>query len=588
MPQLFQGLVTGSLSYELRKEFLANSFEFRKVETFNYEIYSVDFLTLDPKIIQNKIKDEFNSVYKGDIKVKVFSTQNTFQFTSDSIRAARFNVSVEIFNKIDNDSPSLDKQLLIKLRDYSTNILNFKEEINFSKNQNGSREFNHSVSFGIRDNENNLGEAGRKTLAQTIAEQILGTDKINDYNLGEVIPEIVLEQISDDNNYKNYFSETYDLIKNTYSFSKKREILPFGSTTDSSTFNVSHSLTMNDNGIIEVNEKTNFLAKKDFDQAVSELENFYSNSYSRCLEIFNIFHNSNILLEERLNTVDTNLINIPIKLVKNYNKQSLSFEYSVNYSTNPQTKTFNGLEYIVSETIDFVVDAYNKIEANHSFDYTFNKTKDSNYQNYIQNILIPTKIQSQQDMETYYQNMFPASKLVYPNLKLTKSSASLPNIKTKSTLRYTYSNNPTYFVEVNGIVFKIYEVTVDIKKPTDIVNEYKIINRTSRNNKAVLSYAYQSEKGEIQIKINATVGKNSKNFFGNGNFEKIGDQDNLALKDCLISIYKDAGQKFLSNFNAASVCFNWFISDSNFSFDSDNGTINAVITYLYTSKLRYA
>lgn len=582
-----QGLITGSLSYELRKEFLGNSFEFRKVETFNYEINSADFLTFDASIIQNKIKDEFNSVYKGDINVKVFSTQNSLQFPSDSIRSARFNVSVEVVSKIDNDATSLDKQFLIKLRDRSRNILNFREEITFAKNQNGNREFNHSLSFGIRDNENNLGESGRKTLAQTIASELFETNNTNDYNLSQSIPSIVLDQISDVNNYKNYFSETYDLIKNTYSFAKKREILPFGITLDPLTFNVSHSLTMSENGIVDVTEKASSSVKKEFNDAVSELENYYLNSYIRCLEVFNAFHNTDILLNERGGAGQLSLINIPIKLVKNYNKQSLTIEYDVSYTSNPQTKKYGNLEVITSETIDFVVDAYNKVEATHSFDYTFNKTKNPDYVSYVENILIPAENQSKFDMQTYYENAFPQSKLIYPTLKLIKSSNNLPNIKTKSSSKYIYSNNPTYLVEVNGIVFKIYEVTIDVKKPVDIVNEYKIINRPSKDKKAILSYAYQSEKGEVQIKINATVGKNSRNFYEN-TFNKIGEKNNLELKSCLESIYQDAGQRFLSSFNTPSFCLNWFISDSNFSFDSDNGTISAAINYVYTSKLRYA
>ena len=51
----FQGLIEGTLGYELRKEFLGNSLFFRELEIFNYEIYAADFESFDPSYIQQQI-----------------------------------------------------------------------------------------------------------------------------------------------------------------------------------------------------------------------------------------------------------------------------------------------------------------------------------------------------------------------------------------------------------------------------------------------------------------------------------------------------------------------------------------------------
>lgn len=578
MPSL-QGLITGTLGYELKKEFLSNSLMFREVELFNYDIYSADFSTFDPSKIQDQIKNEFKTTYEGDINVKVFSTQNALQYPTDSIRASRFNVSVEIVKNI-SDLP--DEDLLQKIINNGKNLLNFKEELTFSKNQNGNREFNHTVSFNIRDEKDSLGATGRKSLAQSIATQILGTDQNDEYELSYAVPSIVLKEIGDSSKYKNYFNESYDFYKNSYSFARRREILPSDADL-SMTFNVSHSLIMNENGVIDVNEKVNSLAKVDFDQAVPFLENYYLNSYDRCLTVFQTFHNSDILLNQRPISDEYSLINIPTKLIKNYNKQSLSLGYEVTYTNNPETKN-DGT--IVSQIIEFSVNAYNKVEASHTFEYTINKTKNSDYSYYVTELMLPSQVESEGYMQTYYEDMFIEAASSYPLLKLIKSSASLPNIKTRASVKYSYSNSPIYFVNVNGLEFNIYEVSIDVKKPIDIVNEYKIINRPSKQNKSVLSYAYQSEKGEVQIRISAIVGKNSRQFYEDGNFSYIGENNDLLLSSCLQALYKDAGQRFLSYLNTPSASCNWFISSSDFSFDSENGSINASVNYVYTLKRR--
>lgn len=563
-------LIPGTLGYELKRDFLSDNLEFRKVETFNYEIYAADFEELNTEFIQQTIKGDFEQKYKGDIKVKVFSTQNTLQFPSDSIRAAKYNVTVEIVSQSNHPVEGVNSVLTA----YGTQILNFKEEFSLSRNQNGNKELNHSISFGIRDETriNPIGsdaEGGatrRKEIAQSIASSFL---EYQDLSL-TIVPDIVYQDISNPSNYKIYNTETYDLYKNNYSFSKKREFLPLNQSNIN--YNLSHSFSMAENGIIEVTEKVNALSNLNFD--ASDLDILYGGSYGRCSSAFSTFLSK---LDKVGNGVGELLINIPIKSVKNYNRQSLSLSYDVTYTNNPELKENKN---IISEIIEFSVDPFGKVEGSHSFEYTINKTS-SNASNSVQEHMASTQNLSLQGL---YAITFPILANKFPNFRKINSSATFPNIRTRASVKYTYSNNPIYFQDIQGINFKSFEIFIDNKKPSNIINEYKVINRTSRDNQSVLSYAYQSEKGEVQVRINAVVGKYNKQFVDFSNIA-----EGVTLTTCLEALYREAGARFLPTIgqqNQKSSSFNWFISDSSFSFDSDSGTISVSINYVYTLKLR--
>jgi uncharacterized protein YdhG (YjbR/CyaY superfamily) len=193
-------------------------------------------------------------------------------------------------------------------------------------------------------------------------------------------------------------------------------------------------------------------------------------------------------------------------------------------------------------------------------------------------------------IQNYYSTYFAGANNaynLYPNLNLIKTAASFPNIKTKASVKFTYSNNPTYFVNINGIIFNVIDATVDVKKPTDIVNEYKIVNRPT--NKSILSYGYQSEKGEITINVKASLGKQHNAFApdGIGSFLNLVDTSSsgYTLLALLLALYKYAGTIFLQQFNYPTTAFNWFISDSKYSFDSDGG-LTVQLNYFYTLKKR--
>jgi hypothetical protein len=589
----FKGLITGTLGYELRKDFLANSLMYRELETFNYDIYSVDFSGLSALEIQKQIKNEFNNIYSGDINVKVFNTANALQYPSDSIRAARYTVNVEIakslsYSLLTGQFPELETSYFkgIDSLFWANNgkyILDFKEDYGFGINSNGNREFNHNLSFSLRSGKIS-DQIERKNLAQKIATGIFDQDKNTTFGISLLSGEI--SSVGDASTFRNYYNESYDYFKNSYSFSRRRELLPF---SDANTiFNINQTLTMNENGIIDIIEKGFTLGKINFSLAKNDLENTLSQSYNRCTGFYYKFYNTGILLQDSQykDNLPFNflpLINTPVKLVKNYDVNVLAANYEVTYTNNPQ---FSGDGTVTSQTVEFNINEFNKVEATHSYDYTLNKIiKNSDY--FVTGLFKYTTGESPSLMFNYYTGIYSNIFSVYPNLNLTKSSANFPNIKTKASVRFTYNNDPTYFVNVNGKEFKIFDVTIDKKNPTDIVSEYKIINRTTKDKKSILSYAYQTEKGSIIIKIVANIGKYSKQFIsdGVGDFLLVGSDHSFKLSEYLEAIYKFAGQAFFNNFGQPMSAFNWFIEDSNYSFSSE-GIIDVSITYAYTLKKR--
>lgn len=622
---ILKGLITGTLGYEKKKEFFGNALMYREVDLFNYEIYSTDFETQNADVIQNKIKSEFSNVYSGDVRVLVFNTQNTYQFPSDSLRASKFAVSVEIkrlYTNLSTDFPELATDYYKGIdssffnsasTSYAQYLLDFKEDFSFSTNSNGNREFGHNFSFGLQTGWSQSIWAGnqsdalvRRGFAQKIATGIFDKDKETTFGIATMVGEVLA--IADKTIFRNYYNESYDLMKNTYSFSRKREELPF--TSGNLLTNLNHTINLNPDGTIEVSEKASTFSKLDFSIARDSLESFYSQAFARCSGLYHSFYTNDnipapngIILQDAqyINKIDhtTNppnigflsLINNPIKLTKFYDSNSLQANYDVTYSNNPNYFFKDGYDVSISgimasEILEFNVDKYNIVEANHSFEFTSNRITNDVYA--FNRLISGANKNSATTMGLYYTGNFKPVANIFPNFNLIKSASNISNIKPKASLKLEYSNNPTYFVTKDNVKFRILDYTIDKKFAPDIIHEYKVINRPQKQ--SIMTYEYQSEKGEVSINIKASIGKQYSQFStdsSNGGFDKIvyDETQKLKIKDYLTPIYKFAGQLFLSQFGTPNVAFNWYISDSKYSFNSD-GELTVQLNYAFTIKKR--
>lgn len=581
------GLITGTLGYAVRREFLSNAFAIRDVQNFNYSIYSVDF-TGSAQVIQSQIQAQFSQVYSGDVKVNVFSTQNTYQYPSDSLRASRYDVSVEIKTPLTNMTsgfPELGSGYYSGLdtgfwTSYGQYLLDFKEGFDFATNANGNREFNHSVSFGLQTGWSGDNTAtGRKAYAQNIVTGIFAYDSGTTFGLYTMFGQI--SGVANTGVFRNYYSESYDLLRNTYTFTRKREELPFDGT--GVIYNFSNSVNMATDGTIDVSEKVSTNGKISESVAQSTLEGFLSGSFSRCSGIYSKFYNTGVIVQDSQYSTITGsflpLINTPLKTIKTYDANSLTANYEVIFTNNPN---FSGDGTITSQVIDVNIGTYDLVEISHTFDYTVNRV--INNSGYFTTLMNNTTGLSPSTVSNYYHTNFSNIVSIFPNMNMVKSEFVWPNVKTKGSAKFEYSNNPSYFVTVNNVLFNILDYSVTDSRPADIINEYKIVNRPSKT--SVLSYAYQSVKGTISIDMKTQIGKQSSQFFpdGVGSFASI---NGTTLAQYLTALYLFAGQVFLKQFNYPTVAFNWFISDSKYSFDSQ-GNLDLQLEYTYTLKKRVA
>ena len=585
---MLSGIITGEMAFNQKKSFLGDSLMLCEIQNFDFSLYSVDFL-IDANTIQQQVKNQFSQIYSGDVNVTVFKTENTYGFPSDSLKASKFQVGVEIRLPVANLGgmfPELSGSYYAGLdsgffTSFGATVTDFKEDFGFATNQNGNRDFSHSLSFGIRTGISGTNtQSGRKTLAGQIASGIFAQDKNTTFGIYAMSGQV--SGVGDSGLYRSYFSETYDLLKNTYSFSRKREQLPFDAS--GAVINLSNSINMGTDGVIQVSEKASTQGKINFPSANSVLESFLTGSYSRCSGVYSKFYNTGIIVQDsQYSPIYASgllpLINTPIKTVKTYDVNSLSANYDVTYTNNPN---FSGDGTMTSQTFDIKINEYNVVEISHNFDYEVNKI--INNSGYFATLMNNTTGTSPSAVMTYYKTNFSNVFATFPAMNMINNTFTWPNIKTKGSAKFEYSNSPKYFVTVNGLLFNMLDYSVKNERPSDIVNEYKIVNRPTKS--SLMSYAYQSEKGTITIDMKTLIGKQSTQFSpdGVGNFTTI---NGTTLGQYVQALYLFGGQVFMKQFGFPTVAWNWFLSDSNYSFDS-HGALNLSLGYTYTLKRRLA
>lgn len=583
---MLSGLVTGTLGYSLKREFLANAIALRDVESYSFEIYSVDLTGLSAATIQSKIYSQFTGVYSGDINVTVFNTENAIGFPSDSLRAAKFNVTVEVRKPVYNLS-TLQTELSSSnysgldaafFTGYAPYLTDFKESFSFATNTNGNREFNHDLSFGLRTGWGSGGatQTGRKSYAQQIASGIFAKDKNTPFGIATMIGSI--STVGDSGQTRNYFSESYDLMRNTYSFARRRELLPIDVV--SGVANIANSFNLGLDGLVEVTEKTTIQGNKDFSQTRAGLDSYLSTSFSRCSGVYAQFYNSGIALQDSQYSGTAwylPLINTALRTVKNYDARSLTASYDVAYGNNP---IITGGDSTIFQTVEFDIDLFDRLDAYHSFDFVTNRVVNDSGKF----ITLMTSItgSSPSYMSSYYSTWYPDLVAKYPAFNLVKATATWPNIKSKSTVKLNYSNNPSFFISYDGMFFRILDYSIDDKRPVDVVNEYKIVNRPTKT--SVLSYGYQTEPGEVVVNMRVSLGKQSLTFYpdGVGSFTSFEGQP---LWRWLQAIYKYGGELLMQQFDYPTTDLNWFLSDSKFTLDSE-GNMTIQLNYTYSYKKR--
>lgn len=556
LPLNNKGLVTGLLGYELRKEFWGEAINYREVELYNFEIFSLD-ATGNPSGVIQLIKNDFATRYSGDIGVKAFQVPGEYTFPNDSVRAAKYSVQLEVKKPITGLS-GLHTELASSyykgldstfLNNYASLLVDFKEDFTFQESENGNHDYTHSLSFALQSGNS-------KAKAVEIASGLFAVDKDTTFGITTFVNG--LGTVANTGTHLNYYTETYDLLRNTYAFSKKREVLPV--STSPYYYNLNHTLDVREDGIFNVEEKGEVQGRLTFNESFAGANTLIDSAYTRCNAVFNTYKNFAGGM-----AIVAGLTNYPVKVVKNLIKPSTSTNYSVEFTNDPK---FNAFGITRDITIELDADPQNIVDIKHRYNYISNKRNPS--ADTIEQLMSDDLSDSQSYIPNYYQT----SNFYNPPrpLNLIKFNATYPSYKTKATMGLDYSNNPRYFIVINGKSYAVLDYTVSDTKPVDTINEYKVINRPDKT--SVLNYGYQTEAGQVTVSIKAGLGKLSE-LLG-PSFRLYGNE----LRD----LYRFGSELFINKFNNINpFSFNYFLSDARYVMDSD-GVLTFTLVYTYTLK----
>lgn len=552
------GITTGLLGYNLRKEMLGEGLAYRETEVYDYEIFATPSSMTGASgyfDIETHIRGYFSNM-SGDINVKVLESPANYTLPNDHLRVGKFNVQVEVRRAISyltGANPELTGNYYKGLdldffNSYSTIINNFSEEFSLEAEENGTKLFSHNLSFGL--------QSGNKATAAQIASGVFSKDKDNTFGINSYVG----MEISNTGTHVNYYTETYDLIRNVFSFNKKREVLPASGSTY--TYNLNHSLDFKQDGIIDVTERANIQGRLTFEQAKDGYNTLYSSSYTRCNSVYNTY--KDFLARE---SVDDTLISFPMSSSKTFNKPVMSVDYDVTYTNNPNIIAANSgsLEKILD--IEINENKYVTINHTHNFLFLRNPTFSNLDALYIDQ-LIDARTTSPIEVDDFY-----TSSVFYnpsrPTMNMIKMTASTPNRRKNFSTSFSYTNNPIYFVTIDGVTYKMLEYKINNNIPSDILNEYKIINRP--NKRSIINYAYQTEKGTKNISLTAKI-------------ERVGNVITSPRSDLgtnIQSLYLHCIRKLMEDFVGFQVfALTYYLSDINYKITSENDLeINLTITY---------
>lgn len=557
---LRKGVTTGLVGYSLRKERLGEGLFYRETETFEIDLQVTDFDMTSTAIgdLQTQIKSYF-STRSGDINVKMLAVPTDYQLPNDSVRIAKFNVEVENRKTVNIADSSLTASYYSGVNSnfwtlFATNFKDFSEEFSYEKSDNGSLVANHSISFGLI--------TGNRAMASSVATNIFNVDN-NPPHVG-IGNQIASYSQLDSNSVQQFYTESFDLMKNAYSFAKKTEYPPIGSDAAYGIKkNISHSVELGQDGVINVVEKGTIKALKNFSQAKSEADMIRSssNAFNRCSQVYNAFSS--------LMGGGDGLVNFPIKNEVTYNAPALTAEYTIGYSDNPSVNAAGS--FSVEKILDVSIEENKSVSVSHTYNFIQMKkatsaetTESDNY-----SLIEQAKNESPTIATAFYQGSSFYNES-WPTLTMVRDNLRCPSRAKNFSISFSYSNEPIYNVVINGQSYKKVEYKITDSKPIDMANEYKVINRPTKT--SVMSYAYQTEKATKTISVNAVVERSGVFLYP------------MNLNSVTYPLYLFAIEKLLLDFRSqTALAFSYHLSDVKVELNSEY-EVRLSMTLTYTMK----
>lgn len=481
------------LSFNKKFDFISNTLRYKSSKELSIEGLLLDLTNsqdvngvITQLIALQKDTDNWNDIIlngynfgKGIITKLDFSSGN-------DIRTKKYTVSVSIPETGDFSS------LAANTKDYSgLDFTNFQYIDGFSESSNfditnKKETYNQSIRFSLKGPYS----LDTVTAAKTIANVFFSNNNLQQtagsrYNNSAI---------------KKYYSESYDVINNTYEFSRNYEL-----NTDSNnqySVNRTCSLQFDANGIASVTEKSDYIGHTTtpFDTALAAANSDISNAYGRCTTVLSNYSSDS-----------NSLVNNPVSKSFTLNRFDGRASYTIVYSNALKISSYNAYwEYQTtidrSEGETYTVSEEGTITG---FGH-INQIKFSNAQSAWSNISsgIGGRINS----------------LNIPNLQFLSDSTVLQKIEGKISYTKKYTNSTALRNDQSirrAIVTISQQYPRNLSQTYNVINYKEIIQKSSNLSASQISYSVNLN-GRADTSINNYL-STAKSYISSTNTDYISD-----------------------------------------------------------------
>ena len=532
-----------TLAYSLKKDYFGETSAWRNIQTFTREYLIRTAQPMAPPVLERIKADivaEINSRLtdaRDVINIISIDVPTSSDLLEGLVNFQKITVVYEqktlVVNNTDFASASTYGTLHANyLAPYVSDIDAFNESFDLEKGDSGEYTYTHNVSFTAQDGTILKANAIAKIIGQGLlssAEEsslnfLTYTSK---YNASLQVQNIYA-------NGRKIFSETYDTLKNTYSFTftlKFRVGKDGGVNTYS--YIEKYSMDMDDSGISKVTQTLSILGASSFADALGGLTALMSTSYARCNILYEGFKQhdgaDNPPPGAVANTLTLDTLATSTSVA--YLRPSLQIEYSCSFSDSPSRGIINGTHYTREESVSWNIDerGVSSIEIDVALKSSLSRST-SNALSQDLASLASVSIVSLAEANPYETSLATLFGGAYASLvniatiqinangphlqKFSKTSRSISvdQLKRNSSaggsrsLSYkcSFSNDPINNRAVcpklsgyGGGVIRRAEVKISTNLPSDSVKEFNIIG-----NRTILSYPFSMTEGSVSIVIN--------------------------------------------------------------------------------------
>ena len=579
-----QGNYTGLLGYDRTYEYFGESLPFRVVENFSYEVYDnqLDQTADLPAYFKTQFAAQLN-LFSGDVDITSLEYPNSPDLKEDGVRLQKYNITLQsrrtdsFFNSSSDGYANVrNSGLSSVVTDYFDILKEFSESFGFTRADDGKRNYQHTLNFSLRTGDNTTGTAGLHTAAQQIASAVFDVED------GTNLSVIGFSDYGDftSTDAKQYLTESFDDLAHSYNFEKTREILPF----DSGNYNhsINHSIRYGDDGYFQITESLSVMGKAEYSQALAGFNSLVDGASGRCTS--KITQYDSIVNRQTSDTSTSVSSDVQqVRISKTHKIPDLMVEGQIVFTNDPSY--FDN----ITKSDEMVIEreANGVIQVNHSYSYNLfdfvdgaTDTKTVSGSKNIVELMTGDRAASQTICQNVYDQLTGLTGRDNPSaLALISTNITSPVRGKNYSAQFSYSDSPMYdltritdpFTQSQVTGFTMLEVSVDETEPKDIIEEYKVINRQSKQ--SVLSYGYQQEPGSAKVSCRGQMTRATGNRMG----------DFRLPTGEAIQLLKYSKGHFLDHVMYDKRLYNYYLQGASYSFGSDN-SFNLGLDFVYTKK----